>query len=329
MSKHANISIFVPHLGCPHRCSFCNQNTISGQQSLPHAKDVQAACDKAISDGIDIKNTEIAFFGGSFTAIPRSYMLELLEATKPYIGMGFKGIRCSTRPDAIDDEVLRLLKSYGATSVELGVQSMDDDVLAANERGHTSSDVENAARLVKQYGFTFGLQMMVGLYRSTPDKDIETAKKILSLAPDEVRIYPVVILKNTRLGELYQSGEYLPYTLDRAVSVCAELLDVFEQNGVRVIKCGLHSSTDVETDLLGGLYHPAFRELCESERFFKQMLGMLGSDKSAHFTVNPKDLSKALGQKRANIRRFAELGIKIEISTQSQTEKLLRKTTAF
>lgn len=324
MSKHANISIFVPHLGCPHRCSFCNQNTISGQQSLPHAKDVAAACDKAISDGIDINNTEIAFFGGSFTAIPRSYMLELLEAAKPYIDMGFKGIRCSTRPDAVDDEVLRLLKSYGATAVELGVQSMDDDVLVANERGHTSNDVVTAAHLVKQCGLTLGLQMMVGLYRSSPEKDIETAKKILSLDPDEVRIYPVVILNNTRLGELYQIGEYVPYTLDMAVNVCAELLDMFEQNGVRVIKCGLHSSTDVENDLLGGLYHPAFRELCESERFFKQMSGMVGSDKSVHFTVNPKDLSKALGQKRANIRRFADMGIKIEISTQSQTEKLLR-----
>lgn len=324
MSKHANISIFVPHLGCPHRCSFCNQNTISGAQTIPHAADVKAACDKAISDGVDIQNTEIAFFGGSFTAIPRSYMLELLEAAKPYVDMGFAGIRCSTRPDAIDYEVLDLFKSYGGTAVELGVQSMDDEVLSANERGHSSQDVVAAARLVKAQGFTLGLQMMVGLYGSTHEKDMETARSILALSPDEVRIYPVVILKNTRLGDLYQSGEYTPYTLNTAVNICADLLDMFENAGVNVIKCGLHSSVDVESDLLGGLYHPAFRELCESERFFKLMREFLGSDKSAHFTVNPKDLSKALGQKRSNIRRFADMGIKIAITTQVQNEKILR-----
>lgn len=324
MSKHANISIFVPHLGCPHRCSFCNQNTISGQQSLPHAKDVAAACDKAISDGVDIQNTEIAFFGGSFTAIPRSYMLELLEAAKPYVDMGFAGIRCSTRPDAVDDEVLSLFKNYGGTAVELGAQSMCDDVLSANERGHSVLDIVNAAKCVKSNGLTLGLQMMVGLYKSTPEKDIETAKQIIALNPDEVRIYPVVILKNTKLGRLYQIGEYVPYSLDVAVKTTAKLLDVFEDAGVNVIKCGLHSSTDVENDMLGGLYHPAFRELCESERFFNLMLDMLNGDKYAHFTVNPKDISKALGQKHSNLSRFAAMGVNVEITQSQQNEKLLR-----
>lgn len=325
MTKKANLSIFVPHIGCPNRCSFCNQHTISGAQNIPRACDVKAICDKAINDGVDICNTEIAFFGGSFTAIPRKYMLELLEAAKPYVDMGFAGIRCSTRPDAIDDEVLGILKSCGVTTIELGVQSMDDEVLSLNDRGHTAEDVISAAELVKSYGFTVGLQMMVGLYGSTPEADKDTARKLIALLPDEVRIYPVVILGGTKLGDLYLKGEYIPYALNDAVSLCSELLDMFETNGIRVIKLGLHASELVEADMLGGLYHPAFRELCESERFYKLMKAMLNSDKLAHFTVNPRDISKALGQKRSNIAKFAQEGIKVIVSQQeNQTEKLIR-----
>lgn len=324
MTKHANVALFVPHLGCHHKCSFCNQNTISGVDAIPHAEDVKAACEQALNNGVDVKNTEIAFFGGSFTAVPRNYMLELLSAAKPYVDVGFSGIRCSTRPDAVDDEVLGMFKSYGGTAVELGVQSMCDDVLLANERGHSSLDVVNAAKCVKSNNLTLGLQMMVGLYRSTPEKDIETAKQIIALKPDEVRIYPVVILKNTKLGRLYQIGEYVPYSLDLAVKTTAKLLDMFEDAGVNVIKCGLHSSTDVENDMLGGLYHPAFRELCESERFFNLMLDMLNGDKCAHFTVNSKDISKALGQKRSNISRFSAMGVNVEITQSQQNKRLLR-----
>lgn len=325
MTKKANLSIFVPHVGCPNKCSFCNQHTISGAQDIPRAHDVKAICDQAIADGVDIHNTEIAFFGGSFTAIPRKYMLELLDAAKPYVDMGFAGIRCSTRPDAIDDEVLAILKSYGVTAIELGVQSMDDEVLSLNDRGHTAHDVISAAGLVKSYSFTLGLQMMVGLYGSTPEADKETARKLIALSPDEVRIYPVVILGGTKLGDLYLKGEYIPYAINDAVALCSELLDMFESNDIRVIKLGLHASELVESDMLGGLYHPAFRELCESERYYKLMRTMLNGDKSAHFTVNPRDISKALGQKRSNIARFAQEGIEVIVSQQeNQTEKLIR-----
>lgn len=325
MTKRANLSVFVPHIGCPNRCSFCNQHTISGAQEIPHAEDVKAICDQALRDGIDIASTEIAFFGGSFTAIPRSYMLELLESAKPYVDMGFAGIRCSTRPDAIDDEALAILKTYGVTTVELGVQSMDDEVLSLNDRGHTSDDVVTSAKLVKSYGFTLGLQMMVGLYGSTPEADKETARKLIALSPDEVRIYPVVVLNGTKLGDLYLKGEYRPYPLNDAVALCGELLDMFEDRGIRVIKLGLHASELVEADMLGGLYHPAFRELCESERYYKLMQSMLKGDKSAHFTVNPRNISKALGQKRSNILRFKQEGVDITVSQdENQTEKLIR-----
>lgn len=327
MSKRASVAIFVPHVGCPHRCSFCDQRTISGSTSIPHAEDVKAACERAISCGADPENTEIAFFGGSFTAVPRAYMLELLEAAKPYVDGGFRGIRLSTRPDAIDREILGLLKAYGVTSIELGAQSMSDEVLNANERGHTAEDVERASKLVKEYGFTLGLQMMVGLYESTPELDIYTADRLIALSPNEARIYPTVILKNTRLGELYTAGKYEPYSLNTAISLCSELLDKFENAGVSVIKLGLHSSADVEKDMLGGLYHPAFRELCEAERFRGRMEAMIGYDKSVTFTVSPTDLSKALGQKRSNIEYFRSKGVEVTVKPDSNQSELIKRQT--
>ncbi len=313
MSGRASVAIFVPHVGCPHRCSFCDQRAITGSQSVPHAQDVLSACERAVECGADLKNTEIAFFGGSFTAVPREYMLELLEAAKIYVKKGFRGIRLSTRPDAIDSEVLGILKDYGVTSIELGAQSMSDEVLMLNERGHTAEDVVRASSLVKEYGFTLGLQMMVGLYGSTPDTDIYTAERLIALKPSEARIYPTVILKNTRLGELFLKGEYRPYDLDGAVALCARLLDMFESAGISVIKLGLHSSQDVEKDMLGGLYHPAFRELCESLRYRNEMERLIGDDKQVAFTVPPKELSKVLGQKRSNIEYFRSKGVEVRV----------------
>lgn len=328
MSKRASVAIFVPHIGCPHRCSFCDQRAITGSQTVPRARDVAAACERAVECGADLKNTEIAFFGGSFTAVPREYMLELLGAAKEYVKKGFRGIRLSTRPDAVDSEVLKILKDYGVTSIELGAQSMSDDVLAKNERGHTSADVVNASKLVKSFSFTLGLQMMVGLYGSTPDTDIYTAERLIALEPSEARIYPTVILKNTRLGELFLSGEYRPYALNDAVALCARLLDMFEAAGISVIKLGLHSSQDVENDMLGGLYHPAFRELCESLRYRNEMERLIGADKEIAFTVPQRELSKALGQKRSNIEYFRSKGVEVRLIPDPQAlgHKIKRQT---
>ncbi|HIS24229.1 MAG TPA: radical SAM protein [Candidatus Faeciplasma gallinarum] len=324
MSKHANLSIFVPHVGCPHKCSFCNQNTITGSSDIPHAADVKAVCEQAISEGVDPKETEIAFFGGSFTAVPRAYMLELLEAAREYVKKGFSGVRLSTRPDAITPEILGILKKYGVTSIELGAQSMCDDVLSANERGHTAKDVSDASKLIKDYGFSLGLQMMVGLYKSTPEKDIYTAKKLIELEPSEVRIYPVVVLENTKLGELYKSGEYKTYSLETGVEVCATLLDMFERENIRVIKLGLHASCDVEHDMLGGIYHPALRELCEGIRF-RRCMERLAADSGVRdrctFLVNPRDLSKALGQHRCNIVYFKSKGIDVTVKPDAKVAK--------
>lgn len=314
---HSNISIFIPHLGCPHKCSFCNQNSITGAQRAPSPLEVNNTCKEAFAEIKDKTNTEIAFFGGSFTAINRKYMIDLLECTQEFIGDGkFKGIRVSTRPDCINDEVLTILKKYNVTSIELGVQSMNDDVLTANDRGHTSSDVKNAVRLIKKYDFELGLQIMVGLYKSTPELDIFTAKEIVKLTPKTVRIYPVVIMENTKLGELFKSGEYVPYSLETAVDVCVDLISLFDKNDITIIKLGLHASEIVEESLLGGLYHPAFKELCENKIFYSNIIDKLEKSsldtKNIIVKVSPKHLSKAIGQKRCNTIKLENKGYKVK-----------------
>ncbi len=312
--SHSNISIFIPHIGCPNKCSFCNQNSITGQCDGPAPFQVKAVCKKAFADIKDKQNTEIAFFGGSFTAIDRQYMLDLLECVQEFIGKDkFKGIRISTRPDCINEEVLNILKKYSVTSIELGAQSMDDNVLFENDRGHTSDDVRNASRLIKAFGFELGLQMMVGLYKSTPEKDLNTANEIIKLKPDTVRIYPVVILESTKLGKLYKKGEYKTYELDTAVDICSQMIEMFNNADIRIIKLGLHASELVEDQMLGGIYHPALRELCDNRIFLNKIITQTQENKIYKVYVSSSSLSKAIGQKRHNLTELERLGRKVKI----------------
>lgn len=310
--KHANISIFVPHKGCPNNCSFCNQKAISGQSKSATEKDVFDAVNVALSHNCNPKNTEIAFFGGSFTAIEREQMLSLLTAAKCLLDKyGFEGIRISTRPDFIDDEVLSILKEYGVTSIELGAQSMCDDVLELNRRGHTAEDVKKASELIKKHGFSLGLQMMTGLYGSDFEKDYFTAREIIKLHPQTVRIYPTVVLKNTYLAELFLKGEYLPPTAEQTAPFAARLLTEFQNEGIRVIKLGLHSSETVEGDMVAGAYHPAFREMCEGYIFLDKIEEKLKSkDKGKEYTVfvPKKSLSKAKGLNKRNEKALKNQG---------------------
>lgn len=317
--KHVNVSLFVPHLGCPNSCIFCNQKIISGKTRLLTAQDIVCAADIACKGSYDIKNSEIAFFGGSFTAIDREKMLEYLETAKPYIGRSFNGIRISTRPDCIDDEVLKLLKKYGVTAIELGAQSMCADVLELNERGHTPEDTVKASELIKKHGFSLGLQMMTDLYGSDDEKDIYTAKRFIELSPDTVRIYPTVVLEDTKLHSLYLEGKYIPAAVGDCVKKCARLLMMFNKNNIKVIRLGLHSGGNVEEGFVAGVYHPAFRELCESEIYKELILEALKGLPEGNYeiAVNPKELSKATGQKKANIRFFEEKGINIKITGDS------------
>ena len=315
--KHANLSFFIPHVGCPHRCSFCDQVNITGQQTAPTPADVDAAIKEAagyLSEDRR-KHTEIAFFGGSFTAIPREMMVSLLEPAAEGLRRDhFAGIRLSTRPDAIDDEVLTVLKQYGVTAIELGAQSMDDRVLSANRRGHTAADVERAAHLIKQYGFSLGLQMMTGLFKDTDAGAVHTAEEFIRLGADTVRIYPAITLPGTLLAHWYAQGTYQPQSLEEAVSLCARLLDLFDEAGVNVIRVGLHDSPELAQCHLAGPCHPAFRELCESRRFFNRLLPVLqeaAPSSPVIVRVHPRFHSVAAGQRKANLTAFLQAGYSV------------------
>ncbi len=278
---------------------------------------------KAVSDlGDRAKETEIAFFGGSFTAIDRQYMLELLTSAKPFTEV-FKGIRISTRPDCIDDEVLTLLKEYGVTSIELGAQSMDNSVLELNNRGHKAEDVVNASKRIKEFGFSLGLQMMTGLYGSDFDKDIKTAESFIAIKPDTVRIYPTVIMKNTDLADFYNSGKFVPYTLDESVELCSRLILMFEREGISIIRLGLHYSDSLVDDSLGDNYHPAFKELCESKIFYNSFIEQTSNLSSKKFDVfiNQRSLSKFLGQKKSNIKKLNALGYELTVNFDNELSK--------
>ena len=308
--KKGNISIFVPHFGCPQKCSFCNQNTITGHDVAPSANDVANAVETALkTEGYEF---EIAFFGGSFTAIDRDYMISLLEAAKPYVESGaVTGIRCSTRPDCVDEETLEILKKHGVTAIELGAQSMDDSVLIKNLRGHTAEDVRTASRLIKEYGFELGLQMMTGLYGSTSELDIYSAREIISLEPKTVRIYPTVVLKNTYLARLLENGKYVPDTLEKTVSLCARLVPMFEERNIKIIRLGLHSSDDVKENMLGGGYHESLGELVQSRILLNKILENPAGEYTVY--INKKTLSKLKGNKKANITALENAGYRIEI----------------
>lgn len=270
------------------------------------------------SPKFDGASAEIAFFGGSFTAIERGYMLELLEAAYEFVRSGtVAGIRISTRPDAIDGEILDILKQYGVTAIELGAQSMRDEVLFKNRRGHTAQDVVNSARLIQQYGFSLGLQMMTGLYGDDDEGARDTARKLAELQPDTVRIYPTVVLEGTELAEKMRAGEYRPQNYEGAANLCAELLEFFEDKGIKVIKLGLHASDGVEGQRVGGAYHPAFRELCEGILYEQKIRRILTAQypNGGNFIVyvDRHEISKASGQKKCNVLQLAQDGYHIQI----------------
>ena len=323
--KHINVALFVPDEGCPHRCSFCNQKTISGKTKRLTLDDIDSAVKTAL-ESADCNKGEIAFFGGSFTAIDKDYMRNLLERAKMYIDKGlFAGIRVSTRPDCINEEILDILKFYGVTSIELGCQSMDDEVLRLNNRGHSADDVVKSAKLIKDYGFEFGVQMMTGLYGDNDETAIETARKLIALCPDTARIYPTVVLENTELERLYRLGQYKPQTVEEAADLCSELLLMFHEADIRVIRVGLHSGGNVEDGFVAGAYHPAFREICESRIYLRKLLCEIkrqGTEKGEiTVTVGSSYVSMMAGQKKANSEKLREMGYILKIKQDKNLKK--------
>lgn len=311
--SYANISLFIPHSGCLHQCSFCNQKQITGQLHQPQPQDVVSAVEKALSSGsLDGEHTEIAFFGGSFTAVDPDYQTALLKAAYPYVQSGAVcGIRISTRPDAIDALTLERLQEFGVTSIELGAQSMVDAVLKANHRGHTAEQVRLASRMILEFGFSLGLQMMTGLDTDSPEGAKQTARELALLSPQTMRIYPTVVLEDTPLARRYRCGAYHPMELDEAVALCGDLAAYFEERGIRVIRLGLHSSPELE-HRLAGPYHPAFAELCYGQQFLKKIIRFLETNRiapnSLQIRVNPRHLSRAIGQGKRNVEALAQMG---------------------
>jgi len=320
--KHINIPVFIPHLGCPNNCVFCNQRSISGKQSF-RRESVAEEIEEALSTVGSAAETEIAFFGGSFTGIDRELMIYLLEIAQGYINDGrVKSIRLSTRPDYISDEILELLSRYGVKTVELGLQSMDDGVLKASKRGHDAKCGENACRLVKNYGFNLVGQMMVGLPQSDLKKEFYTAKKLCELGVDAVRIYPTVVFYDTELCEMAKLSKYEPIDNDAAVMRTKELLKIFAEQNVECIRVGLCASENLSSEdaVFAGANHSAIGELAMGEVFYDKMCEIIEKSdgvngKKIVFCVPKGATSKAVGQKRKNIERickkYSPLSVKV------------------
>ena len=309
--RHVNIPIFIPHLGCPNQCVFCNQRTISGVSEFS-AVEVVPIIENALSTvGVD-DEVEIAFFGGSFTGIDRDLMIELLEIAHGYIKDGrVKSIRCSTRPDYIDQEILEILKKYGVKTIELGLQSTSEDVLKMSKRGHNFEAESKSCRLIVENGFDLVGQMMIGLPLSNREREIETARFIVSAGAVGARIYPTVVFRETELCQMTLDGRYTPLSLDEAVERSALALEVFLDAGVKVIRIGLQSGENLDSDksYVAGPNHSALGELVIGEVYYnkisKKLLDSnLSGDENISILVSKGYLSKAIGQNKKNKLRL-------------------------
>ena len=312
------IPIFVPHLGCPNDCIFCNQKSISGQKknmTKEQAKNIIDNYLKNLNDSDAL--IEIAFFGGSFTAINENLQNELLELAYTYVKEGkVESIRISTRPDCIDKNILKRLKKYKVKTIELGVQSANDFVLKRANRGHTFEDVKKASKLIRWYGFRLGHQMMVGLPESTRQDEINTAKALIKLKPKMVRIYPVLVVKNTKLEREYESGIYKALPLPQAVETCKQLVRMFSDKNIDIIRVGLQNTDEIsdpsseKSEVVAGPYHPAFRQLVESGLWYDAIVEKIKKlnvkVKEVQVTVNPLDVNNVIGHKKDNVLKLKE-----------------------
>lgn len=310
--KHYNIPVFVPHLGCPNDCVFCNQKKITGV-SWVDSDMIKTTIDTYLQSFTKEAYIEVAFFGGSFTGIPIQEQNTYLAIAKHYIESGrIDGIRISTRPDYIDVETLERLKAYGVTAIELGLQSLDPDVIKASKRGHDLDCVYTACDLIKSYDIELGLQMMIGLPGDTPNKAIYTCQKIIELEPKTVRIYPTLVIQDTELEQLYHAGLYRPLTLDQAVEQTTVLYSKFLDAHIDVIRVGLHPSEELQdSGYIAGPFHPAFRQLVESQQWLHLLESMVDEDTLVY--ANRLDISNVIGHQKMNIETFRKKGIKLVV----------------
>ena len=327
MSEQYVIPVFVPHLGCPNDCTFCNQKSISGQTKQITPKDVKQTIEKYLK-GFKEKNipTEVAFFGGSFTGIDLKTQEELLKTAYEFVKTKrIDSIRVSTRPDYIDKERLKLLKKYGVKTIELGVQSSNNYILKKCKRGHTFEDVKKASKLIRKFRFTLGHQMMIGLPESTRIDELNTARDLAKLKPKIVRLYPVLVIKNTELEKEYKNGEYEPLALLQAVERCKELYYFFNRKKISVIRMGLQN-TDIisdpkkqESEVVAGPYHEAFGQLVEDSIWYDAILEKIKKFnvkvKEIQINVNPENVNNIIGHKKENINKLKDVyDVKVKVS---------------
>lgn len=311
MSKNYYIiPIFVPHEGCPHNCVFCNQDRITGAYDDVTASTVENTIYDYLKT-IQNKNAtiEVSFFGGTFTGIREEKQRELLNVAKEFKERQLiDKIRLSTRPDYINDYILTYLKEYGVNIIELGVQSLDEEVLIKSGRGHSVQDVLNASKLIKEYGFILGHQIMPGLPDDTFERDIITAKESIKMEPEICRIYPSLVIKDTPMEKMYKCHEYIPYSLDEAVNISKIIYDLYRKSKINVIRIGLQPTESITEgkDVVAGPFHPSFRELVEGSLIADMILENMKEDDNARVYINPKDLSKLYANKKIYFNKLKE-----------------------
>lgn len=305
MKTHYTIPVFIPEQACPHRCIFCNQQHITSILQSPSTPEVKTLIDNHLATIPENRHVDIGFLGGNFTGIPAADQESYLQAAQPYVAKGMvDGLRVSTRPDYISDEILRRLKRYHVKTIELGAQSMDDEVLKMAARGHTSSDTKKAAKMIRDYGFSLGLQMMTGLPGDTLQKSLMTAKEIAALGASSTRIYPALVIKGTYLEILWRENKYQPQTLKQTIKWLIPIMDIFEHYNVNVLRVGLHPTEGFlkGTDLLDGPFHTSLRQLVISEQWTTRLTNAISPQpsKSLILKVNPKDMAYASGYQGKN-----------------------------
>ena len=304
--KHYNIPIFIPELACPFQCVFCNQRKITGKQLIPSDKEIIKTIETHLESFREKqRHVEVGFFGGSFTGIPLDQQAFYLNLVQPYLKQGqIQGIRLSTRPDYIDEQILDLLKAKKVSTIELGAQSMDDEVLMASHRGHTVQQTEDAAKLILSYGFELGLQMMIGLPGDTMEKSIYTARRIVESGASNTRIYPTVVIKDTALHKWFVTDKYVPLSLDEAVTWAKEIIPVFETSNVNILRVGLHPSEGLLSgeELIAGPFHPSFKELVMTEIWADLLEPLLRQEKTRHIEIRvpEKEINYAIGYEAKN-----------------------------
>ncbi|MEA4923531.1 MAG: radical SAM protein [Eubacteriaceae bacterium] len=309
MKKHAIIPIFIPHRGCPNDCVFCNQKIITARTADVTPKDVEEIIEQYLPtlENRGLEEIEVAFFGGSFTGIPMEDQRGFLEVASRYKKAGLiDKIHMSTRPDYIDEDILDNLESYNADIIELGVQSFDNGVLDICRRGHTEEDVYKACRLIREYGFTLGIQLMIGLPGDTKKQAVASSEKTAALKPEMARLYPTVVLPDTELALMCRDHRYVPLSEDEAVDITAEMYKILDAAGVTILRVGLKSTDLITSDTdLGGSYHPAFRQLVEGKIALERIKALLddhapepGNDIT--FYSNSHSFSSMIGHKGCN-----------------------------